>query len=247
MLHVDSDAQSREATERLIDWARLGFEIRARASHGAEARTLFDKLNFSLVLINMKRLQSDGLQLCEQIRQTSRVPILLLGGSADFALVRQALIHQASDYLAEPVQSFHLTASLRNVRRELAGRTAPDRPIPAESSKERSTQPSVVEIVMNYVQAEMHRNITLKKISDALHFNCAYLGRKFKNEENMTFNEYLLQQRMEKAKRLLEQTDMRIYEIANEVGYSELDWFYKRFKEYTGISANMYRKQLVPS
>lgn len=245
VLHVDSDARTRKATEQMIDWARLGFEIEARAAHSAEAHSIFDKQPFSLVLINIKHSQSDGLLLCEQIRQRSKVPIILLGGSTDFTLVRQALIYQVSDYLAEPVQSCQLTASLHNVRRELANWTSSDAPPhPSTSSKEHSAQPSVIEIVMNYVQAELHQNITLKKISDALHFNCAYLGRKFKNEENMTFNEYLLQQRMERAKRLLEQTDMRIYEIANEVGYTEIDWFYKKFKEYTGISANEYRKQL---
>ena len=43
----------------------------------------------------------------------------------------------------------------------------------------------------------------------------------------MTFNEYLLQQRMEKAKLLLVHTDMKIYEIADMVGYNDMDWFYK--------------------
>ncbi|MNO05979.1 DNA-binding transcriptional regulator AraC [compost metagenome] len=48
---------------------------------------------------------------------------------------------------------------------------------------------------------------------------------------------------MEKAKLLLETTEMKIYEIADAVGYTEIDWFYKKFKEYTGTSANKYRKQ----
>ena len=60
-----------------------------------------------------------------------------------------------------------------------------------------------------------------------LHFNCAYLGQKFKLEENMSFTDYLLQQRMEKAKQLLSSTSLRIYEIAVEVGYKDIDWFYK--------------------
>jgi YesN/AraC family two-component response regulator len=50
---------------------------------------------------------------------------------------------------------------------------------------------------------------------------------------------------MERAKMLLEQTDLKIYEIANEVGYTEIDWFYKRFKSYTGVSANEYRKMVA--
>jgi len=82
----------------------------------------------------------------------------------------------------------------------------------------------------------------LKKISSMLYLNCAYLGQKFKQHENMSFNEYLLQMRMERAKQLLENTDMRIYEVASEVGYSELDWFYKKFKAYTGLSASEYRR-----
>jgi len=244
VLHVDSDASSREATERMIDWARLGLDIQAHASHSAEACALFDKQRFSLVLINMKHSHTEGLKLCGQIRQNSQVPIILLGGSPDYALVKQALLYQVNDYLAEPVKSSHLSASLRNVI-ELLNRSEPVASPQTTPPQERSKPSPVVEIVMRYVQAELHQNITLKKISDALHFNCAYLGRKFKNEENMSFNEYLLQQRMEKAKRLLEQTDMRIYEIANEVGYTEIDWFYKKFKEYTGISANEYRKKQV--
>ncbi|KWX74392.1 hypothetical protein AMQ84_20560 [Paenibacillus riograndensis] len=52
-----------------------------------------------------------------------------------------------------------------------------------------------------------------------------------------------LLRRMEKAKLLLETTEMKIYEITDAVGYTEIDWFYKKFKEYTGTSAYEYREQ----
>ncbi|MNI98786.1 HTH-type transcriptional regulator YesS [compost metagenome] len=78
-----------------------------------------------------------------------------------------------------------------------------------------------------------------------LHFNCAYLGQKFKLEEKMSFNDYMLQQRMEKAKQLLLSTNLRIYEIAVGVGYKDIDWFYKKFKACTGSSPNAYRRQKI--
>ncbi|MEK0313276.1 helix-turn-helix transcriptional regulator [Cohnella sp. 56] len=246
VLHIDSDTRSREATERMIDWTESGFSLQARAVPETEARSLSDLHSFSLVLINMNRSHSESFRLCEKIRHRSRVPIILLGGSNDFNLARQALIYQVSDYLPAPVKETDLLASLQGVKRELelraSGGMPPPLPLPLPSKRTR--QPSIVEFVKRYVQEELHRSITLKRISDDLHFNCAYLGQKFKHEENMSFNAYLLQQRMEKAKRLLEQTDMKIYEIASEVGYTETDWFYKKFKEYAGISANEYRKQL---
>jgi len=61
----------------------------------------------------------------------------------------------------------------------------------------------------------------------------------------MGFNEYLLRIRMEKAIQLLLHSDKKVYEIAYEVGYKQLDWFYKKFKSYTGISASEYRSSIV--
>lgn len=106
--------------------------------------------------------------------------------------------------------------------------------------KESETHPFVEE-----VKALLLRNcgdgVCLKTIAKQLYVNPAYLGRLFKSHVAVSFNDYLIQIRMEKAKELLMTTDMRIYEIAHEVGYRQLDWFYKKFKEYTGCSAKEYR------
>ncbi len=244
VLLVDPNTQTRENMQRMIDWNELGFDLQACANDPRDALTLLRARRYSIVLLNIKRLQLQGLQLCGQIRQFSRVPIIVIGGGHDFELARTALTYQVNDYLADPVQPSDLAASLQAVGRELHGNAGADSLL-ASVQWQRRPQASIIDVVKKYVQDELHQSISLKKISDALHFNCAYLGQKFKNEEKMSFNEYLLQQRMEKAKRLLEQTDMRIYEIAGHVGYTEIDWFYKKFKQYTGISANEYRKQAL--
>jgi len=245
VLLVDPNSQTRENLKRMIDWNELGLEIQACANDPRDALSLLRSRRYSIVLLNIKRLQFQGLQLCGQIRLFSRVPIIVIGGDHDFELARTALTYQVNDYLADPVQPSDLIASLKAVSRELHDHAGTDSQFLAAIQWKRRPQASIIDVVKKYVQDELHQSISLKKISDALHFNCAYLGQKFKNEEKMSFNEYLLQQRMEKAKRLLEQTDMRIYEIANHVGYTEIDWFYKKFKQYTGISANEYRKQAL--
>lgn len=245
VLLVDPNLQSRENLKRMIDWNEQGFEIRACANEPHDALTYLGTQRFSLIILNIKRLHLQGLQLCGRIRQFSRVPIIVIGGDHDFQLAKAALTYQVNDYLADPVQPSEFIASLQAVNRELSGKVGMGVQLLASIQWKRRPQASIIDAVKKYVQDELHQSISLKKISDALHFNCAYLGQKFKNEEKMSFNEYLLQQRMEKAKRLLEQTDMRIYEIAGHVGYTEIDWFYKKFKQYTGISANEYRKQAL--
>ncbi|WP_405111084.1 helix-turn-helix domain-containing protein [Paenibacillus sp. FSL K6-1217] len=222
------------------------FIIHAHADYSSDILRLIRSEGISLVLLNIRGAHTAGMRVCEQIRQGSSVPIILLGGSGDFELARQALLYNVSDYLTDPVDPAELGRSLQAVSRVLA---PADRPAAERDYAQFTIQkvpPSpcpIVSTIKQYVDEQLHHNITLKRISDSLNFNCAYLGQKFKQQEKMSFNEYLLRQRMEKAKLLLETTDMKIYEIADAVGYSEIDWFYKKFREYTGTSANEYRKQ----
>lgn len=249
VLLVDPDTQSRERTIRMLNWEQFGFTLESTADTSSCAMFLFNKPHsFSLVLINMKESQLDQIHLCEHIRKKSTVPIILIGGATDFQLARKAMNVQVFDYLPDPINPSEFISSLLAVRQELDSTHHHLKPMP--HSKDRiiihaDTFSSVIERIKEYAEKELHRNITLKNIATKFHFNCAYLGQKFKYHEKMTFNEYLLRLRMERAKSLLKNTEMKIYEIANVVGYTEMDWFYKKFKDYTGVSANEYRKRLI--
>ncbi|MHA6485042.1 response regulator [Paenibacillus sp. strain BS8-2] len=98
-----------------------------------------------------------------------------------------------------------------------------------------------IEEIKALVAEHYGSNISLRSIAREMYMNPAYLGQLFKSHVDMTFNDYLLKVRMDKAIELLLRTDKKVYEIAGEVGYKQLDWFYKRFKAYTGISAGEYR------
>ncbi|MDQ0253230.1 YesN/AraC family two-component response regulator [Evansella vedderi] len=246
IMHVDPDHYSREKMKEMLDWKRCGFTMQDHADSMQSALDLFNKHQYALILINMTQLNYEGLQVCEHIRKESRIPIILLGGSLDFQLVRKALNLQISDYLPEPVDPDEFKSCIFTIKKNLEA-SFPigewNRKLAKRSIHPNKSSNNILEKVKAYVEEEISENITLKKISKTLNYNCSYLGQKFKTHEKMTFNEYLLQRRMEKAKLLLENTNMKIYEIANEVGYIELDWFYKKFKSYVGISATEYRNR----
>ncbi|MDN4602944.1 helix-turn-helix domain-containing protein [Paenibacillus sp. F6_3S_P_1C] len=214
------------------------------------ARTALSALSdqqFDVVLVSTGGYAAAGLWVCHHIRKISEIPILIMGGNDHFKLVRKALAYQVSDYLPGQLNRSALLQSLNR----LQARLEPAQPkqnlyslrsiIQLEGKPVHSAQ--VIQKIKAYVLDHLSGDITLKKISDMVHFNCAYLGQKFKLEESISFNDYLLQQRMEKAKLLLTTTDLRIYEIASEVGYTDTDWFYKKFRAYSGVSPNAYRKQ----
>lgn len=202
--------------------------------------------DYSLVIINIEDQNIDGLSLCDSIRQFSTIPIILLGGVFNFQIIKQAMSYKINDMLISPYSSLDLLNSINNVYKEIKTERKKMLSVEFETyldEKDTLVTNHVIDQVKSYVNKKLNQQITLKQISKQLHFNYAYLGQKFKSHENISFNEYLLQQRMERAKQLLIKTELKIYEVAQEVGYTEIDWFYKKFKAYTGLSANEYRKK----
>ena len=242
VLLVDFSAHKDACTTVAPDWSHLGFVVGGEADTVAQAMNVLSRERFSLVVIVMCKADAEGMTLCKQIRRMSRMPIIMAGGREDFHLARKAMHYQVSDYLPAPFTAAELAASLEAVALHVEP-VADENGDGGDRGDGGTRQSSgVISKVKEFVEESLHQNITLKEISSMMHFNCSYLGQKFKDHENMTFHEYLLQRRMEKAKHLLEHTDMKIYEVANKVGYTEIDWFYKKFKCYTGVSANAYRK-----
>lgn len=86
-------------------------------------------------------------------------------------------------------------------------------------------------------------NLTLKDLGKKYYVNSAYLGQMFKKQYGESFKDYLNRIRMVKAEELLLNTNLKIHEIAEEVGYSDVDYFINRFISYAGCTPAKYRKQ----
>ncbi|TSB47868.1 helix-turn-helix domain-containing protein [Alkalicoccobacillus porphyridii] len=250
-LLIDPENQSENKLVNMVDWNHHGFTLQTSSESFSKAFTQFRRRDYDTVLIHLKDADHQGLDLCKRIREESTIPLLLFGGTEEFHFVRQTIKLQVTDYLPAPLHSEDLTNSLLTIKQTLKR----NKPLSLAASPNEHTITSrksvkdKIEEVKNYVERSLNTNITLKEISDNLHYNCSYLGQKFKAQEKMTFHQYLLNRRMEKAKTLLAMTDLKIYEIASEVGYTDLDWFYKKFKSHFGVSASMYRRKyhIVPT
>lgn len=104
--------------------------------------------------------------------------------------------------------------------------------------------PGVGAKAIEYIQNNFHKQIMLKDVADALYVNSAYLGRCIQKETGLSFNSYLAMLRMRKAKELLINTDMMVYEIAESVGYMESKHFVTKFTSMEGCAPLSYRKKV---
>lgn len=86
-------------------------------------------------------------------------------------------------------------------------------------------------------------NLTLKELGKKYYINSAYLGQIFRKKYGQSFKDYLNNYRMDQAASMLLRTDKRVYEIAEQVGYHDLDYFINRFIAVKGCTPAKFRKQ----
>ncbi len=84
--------------------------------------------------------------------------------------------------------------------------------------------------------------ITLDEIAGKLNVTPEYLGTQFHKELGVNFSQYIKERRIKKAKGLLIGTQLKLYEIARQVGYSDPKYFSRVFKEATGMLPTRYRQ-----
>ncbi|MGC6585572.1 response regulator [Paenibacillus sp. Dod16] len=86
--------------------------------------------------------------------------------------------------------------------------------------------------------------VTLELAAGAIGLNSSYLSRIFKEETQRTFSEYLNQVRIDAGRKLLESGKYSIKEISNQVGFTTHNYFFKVFKEITGVTPQEYLNRL---
>ncbi len=86
--------------------------------------------------------------------------------------------------------------------------------------------------------------LSINSIANSLHVSTSYLSRIFKKKTGMTCVEYITRKRIEKAKWLLINTDIKQHQIAQEIGYSNVYYFSIHFKKVTGETPGQYRKRM---
>lgn len=104
------------------------------------------------------------------------------------------------------------------------------------------TRESVMDGILDYISHHYHENLKLGAIAELFGYNSSYLGKIFNKATGKNFNVYIDELRIEHSKALLSSDQYKVYEVAQLVGYSNVDYFHKKFKKYVGASPAEYRK-----
>lgn len=101
---------------------------------------------------------------------------------------------------------------------------------------------NVMDDLLSYIDHNYSNNLKLENIAPFFGYNSAYLGKLFTKTMGQTFNTYIDHVRIEESKELLKRSSLKVYDIAEKVGYRNVDYFHKKFRKYTGQSPAEFRK-----
>ncbi|WP_156158145.1 helix-turn-helix transcriptional regulator [Gordoniibacillus kamchatkensis] len=101
----------------------------------------------------------------------------------------------------------------------------------------------LIKQIIHFVNEQV-KDVTLQSVADHVHLHPVYVSNLFKSETGDNFSNYVLRVRMDKALQLLKQKDLKISQIAQEVGYQKPQYFIKLFKNHYGMTPQEYKNGL---
>jgi two-component system, response regulator YesN len=110
--------------------------------------------------------------------------------------------------------------------------------------KRQSGQGYISSKIMRYVHHHYaNDDLSVQEISDHLQLTTSYIISVFKEETGRTVKQFLLEYRMEKARELLKDRNLKVADIAGQVGFKDGEYFAKVFRKFTGMTPSEYRER----
>lgn len=105
-----------------------------------------------------------------------------------------------------------------------------------------SLSPLLLSRVVDYLHTHLNEDLTLRRLADVLHISPYHFARAFKQSTGLSPHQYLLEQRVERAKKMLEGNRQSIAEIAYQLGFPSQSHFTVIFRKTVGLTPGAYRK-----
>ncbi|WP_028550775.1 response regulator transcription factor [Paenibacillus sp. UNC451MF] len=249
ILLVEDEEIIRNGLKNLIAQVSADFNIVKEAVNGREALDYLQKEVPDFIITDIRMREMDGLTLTAKVRERyPQMPILIISGYGDFEYARQALRYGVTDYLLKPIDRLALISVLDQIRRGFGPKEG-NSSLPEEESDRQEMPPKndnsrrLIRKVKEYIQENPDKDLKLQVLAEYVNLNPAYLSQLFKQEAKIHLSDFITDVRMQRAKYLLSNSDLKIYDVARLSGYQSPKHFMLLFKQQVGKTPGAYREE----
>lgn len=221
-----------------------------KAKNGREGLEAAFRLVPDIVISDVMMPEMDGFELCRLLKtdeRTSHIPVILLTAKADHASKMEGLTRGADVYLPKPFERDELLIRLEKLielRRRLQARYAEfARSLNVENADASDPEAQFLQKVVRIVEAHIgDEDFDMPQLCQALNMSRSNLFRKLKALTGKPATGLIRSLRLEKAKELLETTEMNVTEVCYAVGFGSPNYFSRAFQEAFGVAPGAVRK-----
>ncbi|NJN56946.1 MAG: response regulator [Leptolyngbyaceae cyanobacterium SL_5_9] len=249
ILIVEDEAQTREIFARCLNFE--GFFVLV-ADSGTAGVQLAKSHIPDLVVCDIMMPDMDGYQVLSTLHQnpaTAAIPFIFLTAKVTMADLRQGMGLGADDYLTKPctVEQLLEAIAMRLQRQEMLKRWyASDSQLqeltPAHASSH-SIFPNAPKLnqVFRFIEAHYRQSINLTDVAQAVGYSPAYLTNLVQTRTGRTVKRWIIERRMAQARLLLSTTSQTVSQIAESVGYTDVSYFVRQFRQFHSASPQVWR------
>ncbi|MBQ7657715.1 MAG: response regulator [Butyrivibrio sp.] len=246
VLIVDDEKYVRMGIKSETDWSLIGCEVVGEAANGIEGLEAAETLRPDLVISDIRMPKMDGIEMAEKIIEKSpKTKVIFLTAYNEFEYARQAIRIGVSDYLLKPFQDGELEGSIQRLlhlhpNAPASSAELEEQLIPLRKKEEvsnRYVQTAIEYIENNYVD----QSFSITKLAESMSVSEGHISRLFKSETDHSINNYLTRYRIKKAMDYLKDVNVKVYEVAEKVGYSDIAYFSNTFKKLVGKTPSDYQ------
>lgn len=237
LMIADDEKVVLNGIRNVIDWEGLHIQVVACAEDGNEFYEKAIEYMPDIALVDIRMPGMDGLTAIEKLR--TKVPhcqFIIFTAYEDFSYAKRALELGVMAYITKPVLKNEVIEKVKLAQERLREQ---------KRAGQEAEEAAVIDLIKRYMKAHVDSAYTLVDVAEYMQMNPAYLSRYFKEKTHETFMEYDKKLKMERAADLLVSTNMKIYEIAAQLGYKSVQHFSRIFKEYTKMTPMEYRQRRI--
>ena len=236
---VDDDSEIHSGLAHFFPWAENGFEV---CGCFASSRSALDYLLIhpvDLLITDICMPGLDGLDLIRELQTRNVYPqIILLSAYKNFQYAQKAMQYGVRYYLVKPAAYGEIMETLESVKKDLYGKEKN----PVNNPRKAAGLNAKIIARINAFVTEHYKTVTLQELSEMTHMNASYLSRFYKENTGQTLSSFIISLKMKQALRLLRDPAIRnIYEISEDLGYTNAKSFSKAFKGFYGLTPQEYR------
>lgn len=241
---VDDERLIVRGLSSVVPWAELGCEVAGTAYDGQGGLELIRSLKPDIVLTDIRMPNMDGLTMLAALRsEFPRIQTSVLTAYRDFDYARQALTLGVCRYLLKPSNLEELKEAVRTMVARLDV-VLPEPKGEPEEETVRAAGNHLVRAALAYMKQHCsEQHLSLGEVADHVYVSQWHLSKLLNRETGQSFFDLLGSLRIGRAKELLADPSMRILDVAEATGFSDVAHFSRSFKRIAGCTPGEYRNQ----